>query len=45
MVAINLNYKIISYSLLAFLGVLVRFIDLSNRAVHHDESLHVIFHL
>ncbi|MQG12444.1 MAG: TIGR03663 family protein, partial [SAR202 cluster bacterium] len=43
MVAINLNYKIISYSLLAFLGVLVRFIDLSNRAVHHDESLHGYF--
>jgi len=43
MFAINLNYKIISYSLLAFLGVLVRFIDLSNRAVHHDESLHGYF--
>ena len=43
MFAINLNYKVISYSLLAFLGVLVRFIDLSNRAVHHDESLHGYF--
>ena len=40
---IYINYKLILYIILSIFALILRFLDLSDRAVHHDESLHGFF--
>jgi uncharacterized protein (TIGR03663 family) len=43
MLRTSISYKIISYFILSVFAFILRFYDVSSRAVHHDESLHGFF--